>query len=92
MQAISQGFVTPREIDASVRRLLRPMFQLGLFDPPEAQPAFASYNWSQVATQAHRQLAIEGARQSLVLLQARSDAECRGVPLSAFVPFSLSVV
>ena len=66
--AIKDGLVTEQQLDASVRRLLRPMFQLGLFDPPAGQP-FTGFNWSHVGTAAHRQLALEGARQSLVLLQ-----------------------
>ena len=66
--AIAQGLVTHTQLDASVKRLLRPMFQLGLFDPPHVQPPWAFYNWSHVGTEEHKQLALEGARQSLVLL------------------------
>lgn len=71
-QAIEQGLVTERELNASVRRLLRPHFQIGLFDPVDGQP-WAKYNWSHVATPQHQQLALEAARQSMVLLSNPSD-------------------
>jgi beta-glucosidase-like glycosyl hydrolase len=41
-QAFTTGLLEEAELDASVRRLLRPMFQLGLFDPPALSP------WNQV--------------------------------------------
>jgi hypothetical protein len=44
------------------------MFQLGLFDPIEGQP-FTHYNWSHVGTADHKKLALDGARQSMCLLQ-----------------------
>ena len=67
-EAIDKGLVTEAMLNASVRRLLRPMFQLGLFDPPGNQ-SYTHYNWSHVGTAAHQQLALEAAQQSLVLLQ-----------------------
>jgi len=68
MAAIQAGLVAERELNASIRRLLRPHFQLGLFDPPAGQP-FTGYTWDDVDTPEHRQLALEAARQSIVLLQ-----------------------
>ena len=70
MQAMAEGLLTEDMLDASVRRLLRPHFQIGLFDPTEGQP-FLHYNWSHVGSPDHRQLALEAARQSIVLLQVR---------------------
>jgi hypothetical protein len=37
----------------------------GLFDPIEGQP-YSHLDWSNVATPAHQQLALESARQSMV--------------------------
>ena len=70
--AIAQGLVTEKELNASVRRLLRPHFQLGLFDPVESQP-WSHYGWSHVATPEHQQLALEAAHQSMILLQNPAD-------------------
>ena len=63
-QAIAEGLVTEKELNASVRRLLRPHFQIGLFDPVDGQP-WAKYNWTHVATPQHQQLSLEAARQSM---------------------------
>ena len=68
MQAVKAGLVTEKELNASVRRLLRPHFKIGLFDPIEGQP-WSHYNWSHVATPEHHKLALDAARQSMVLLQ-----------------------
>ena len=68
MQAVAEGLITEKEVNASVRRLLRPHFELGLFDPIEGQP-YVHLGWEHVATPEHQQLALEAARQSIVLLQ-----------------------
>jgi len=68
MQAVAEGLITEKEVNASVRRLLRPHFELGLFDPIEGQP-YVHLGWEHVATPDHQQLALEAARQSIVLLQ-----------------------
>ena len=85
--AIAGGLVTEQQLNASVRRLLRPMFQLGLFDPPDGQP-FTGYNWSHVGSAAHRQLALEGARQSLVLLQNGQNGETAAAAAAAVLPLT----
>eukprot|EP01051_Picozoa_sp_SAG22_P006314 SAG22_NODE_407_length_10957_cov_5.081691_7_plen_463_part_00 len=82
MQAISEGLVTEEMLDASVRRLLRPHFQLGLFDPAESQP-WSHYDWSHVGTTEHQQLALEAARQSIVLVQNPPTAAVGGATAAA---------
>eukprot|EP00912_Choanoflagellata_sp_UC4_P002392 UC4_evm6s1505 len=67
--AISDGLVTEEHLNASIRRLLRPHFLLGLFDPPSGQPDFTHFNLDNIATTAHKDLALDAARQSIVLLQ-----------------------
>src|SRR5204863_6276530 len=56
------------DIDRAVKRLFEARFRLGMFDPPERVP------WSKLSiadndTPAHRQLALEAARKSIVLLK-----------------------
>jgi beta-glucosidase len=66
--AADQGMVTEAEITQSVKRLFAARFRLGEFDPPE-QVAFAQIPMSVVDSPEHRALALEVARQSLVLLR-----------------------
>ena len=67
-EAIATGLVTEAMLNVSVRRMLRPLFQLGLFDPIAEQP-YTMLGWDDVGTAQARKLALDGARQSLVLLQ-----------------------
>ena len=68
LQAIRKKLFPRKVLDRSVRRALLLLFRLGLFDPPDRTP-FAQLGWGDVATPSHRKLALEGARQSVVLLQ-----------------------
>ena len=63
---VRAGRVPRRAIDAAVRRLLRAKFALGLFEDPFVDPARAD---SISGAEAHRPLALEAARQSIVLLR-----------------------
>ncbi len=67
-EAVARGLVTEAEIDRAVRRLFRARFRLGMFDQPERVP-YASIPLNVVDSTAHRSLALEAARQSLVLLK-----------------------
>ncbi|MCU0489922.1 MAG: glycoside hydrolase family 3 C-terminal domain-containing protein [Anaerolineales bacterium] len=67
-ESFERGLVSEAEIDRAVRRLFRARFRLGMFDPPERVP-FASIPLTVVDSTAHRSLALEAARQSLVLLK-----------------------
>jgi beta-glucosidase len=66
--AVENRLLSPAEVDLAVKRLFEARFRLGLFDPPESVP------WSKLTladndTPAHRQLALEAARKSIVLLK-----------------------
>ena len=67
-EAVRQGFISEAEIDASVKRLFRARFKLGMFDPAERVP-YASIPLSVVDSAPHRELALEAARKSVVLLK-----------------------
>lgn len=67
-EALKRGLVTEADIDRSLRRLFLLRFKLGQFDPPERVP-YRSIPISENDSPAHDQLALEAARQSLVLLK-----------------------
>jgi beta-glucosidase len=66
LDAFRRGIIPPPIVDSAVARVLRAKFTLGLFESPYARPDSAAY-WN--GHQEHRQLALEAARASLVLLR-----------------------
>lgn len=67
-QAVEQGLLTEAEIDVCLKRLYRARMLLGMFDPPEMVP-YASIPYEVNACDAHRQVALQAARESIVLLK-----------------------
>jgi beta-glucosidase len=68
VRAVQQGLVTEPEIDVALYYTLWTRFRLGLFDPAEKVP-YSKYTIKDNDTPAHGQIALEIARQSLVLLK-----------------------
>ena len=68
VNAVKQGQISEGEIDTAVKRLFEARFRLGLFDPPESVK-YAQIPFSENDSPAHRQLALEAARESVVLLK-----------------------
>jgi beta-glucosidase len=68
VEQVKQGKVPVAAINDAVRRLLREKFELGLFEDPYVDPARADEISGSAAT---RPLALEAARQAIVLLQNR---------------------
>ncbi|HEX6624749.1 MAG TPA: glycoside hydrolase family 3 C-terminal domain-containing protein [Pyrinomonadaceae bacterium] len=66
--AVKQGQISEGEIDTAVKRLFEARFRLGMFDPPELVK-YAQIPFSENDSPAHRQLALEAARESIVLLK-----------------------
>jgi len=56
------------EIDRAVKRLFEARFRLGMFDPPANVP-WSKLTLADVNTPANRKLALETARESIVLLK-----------------------
>jgi beta-glucosidase len=73
--AVRGGLVGEPDVDTSLARLLRARFRLGMFDPPERVP-YAATPIGENESPAHRALALEAARESIVLL-----ANGGGLPL-----------
>jgi beta-glucosidase len=68
VDAVKQGLIAESEIDTAVKRLFEARFRLGMFDPPELVK-YAQIPFSENDSPAHRQLALEAARESIVLLK-----------------------
>ena len=68
VKAVERGLITEAEIDRSVRRLFTARMRLGMFDPPERVP-YAQIPYSVNDCAEHRALALQAARESIVLLK-----------------------
>lgn len=68
LDAVTQGLLTEKDFDVSVKRLFTARFRLGLFDPPE-MVSYASTPDSEIDSDAHRAIALQAARESVVLLK-----------------------
>lgn len=67
-EAVRTGKITEQQLDTSLRRLLIGRFELGDFDPDE-QVEWTKIPMSVVASKEHKQIALEAAQQSIVLLK-----------------------
>jgi beta-glucosidase len=68
VEAVQKGLITEAAINTSVERLFRARIVLGIFDPPEMVP-YSKIPYSENDSVEHRQLALEAAKESIVLLQ-----------------------
>jgi len=66
--AVEKGLIDEATIDVNLGRLFAARFQLGMFDPEEMVP-YAKIPPEIVNCQKHRDLALEMARESIVLLK-----------------------
>ena len=67
-EAIEKGETSEATIDTAVFRLFKARFQLGLFDDPE-HVKWAHIPYDVVASPKHKQLTLQTARESIVLLK-----------------------
>ncbi len=68
VEAVHQGLISEAAIDSAVTRLFVARFRLGMFDPPD------SVRWARIPISvldqpSHRALALQAARESIVLLK-----------------------
>jgi beta-glucosidase len=68
LDAVNLGLCSEADVDRALRRLLRTRFRLGMFDPAERVP-YAAIPMDKVCCPEHRQLALESAAASCVLLK-----------------------
>ncbi|GAB2285654.1 hypothetical protein Dimus_020095 [Dionaea muscipula] len=74
---VTKKVIPIERIDDAVRRILRVKFALGLFEQPLADYSLAG----ELGSEAHRQLAREAVRKSLVLLKNGKPGEKPVLPL-----------
>ena len=67
-EAVKAGKISEQQLDSSLRRLLIGRFELGDFDPDELVE-WTKIPMSVVACKEHKQIALDAARQSIVLLK-----------------------
>jgi beta-glucosidase len=79
--SVQDGTVSLSRIDDAVRRILRLKFSLGLFADPFAREEFSD----RIGNPAHRAVARQAVRESLVLLKSENDA----LPLDASQPVAV---
>ena len=70
-KAIAKGLLSEKDLDQSLRRILKVRFRLGEFDPPEMVP-YNKISPAVIDSAAHRELALRTARESIVLLTNRN--------------------
>jgi beta-glucosidase len=73
-ELVNEGKVPESRVDDAVRRILRVKYQMGLFDKTATDPKLTE----AIGSAAHRKVARECVRQSLVLLKNANEA----LPLS----------
>lgn len=72
LKAYRQYMVSEADIDSAAYRILRGRMMLGLFDDPSQNP-YNQIEPSVVGCKAHQDLALEAARQSMVLLKNKDN-------------------
>ena len=77
VEAVKKGLVKEEEIDVSLKRLLAARFRLGDLDPDEIVE-WTSIDPKVIACDAHRQLAMKMARETMTLLMNKNKT----LPLS----------
>ncbi len=72
VDAVHQNLITEAEIDTALRRLFTARFRLGMFDPPSSY-AYGRISVSENNSAQHRQLSLQAARESIVLLKNQNN-------------------
>lgn len=84
LNAVHQGLLPEADLDRSLRRLFTARFRLGMFDPPSDVP-YSRITPAENDTEAHRQLALGMARESVVLLKNNNLLPLKHAPATIAV-------
>jgi beta-glucosidase len=68
LEAVEQALISEETITRAVERLFTARFRLGMFDPPEQVP-YAQIPYKVINAPEHQALALQAARESMVLLK-----------------------
>jgi beta-glucosidase len=71
VDAVHQNLITEAELNTALRRLFTARFRLGMFDPPSSY-AYGRIPISENNSSQHRQLSLQAARESIVLLKNKN--------------------
>jgi beta-glucosidase len=71
-EAVEDGLIDEATIDQAIKRLFTARFRLGMFDPPGEVP-YARIPYSVNDSPEHRALALQTARESIVLLKNEGE-------------------
>lgn len=89
-EAIKKGLLTEADVDSALTNTLTVQMRLGMFDgPPSAQP-YGHLGPADVCSPAHQDLALEAARQGIVLLKNHGDGPT--LPLSRIRHRTVAVI
>ncbi len=80
-RALEDRLISPADIDRAVARLFEARFRLGMFDPPASVP-WSKLTLSDVDTAANRKVALDAARESIVLLKNSPGSRTRSGELT----------
>ncbi len=72
LEAVEQGLISENAINRALKRLFAARFRLGMFDPPEQVP-YAQIPYGVINSPEHRALALQAARESIVLLKNENN-------------------
>jgi beta-glucosidase len=72
VRAVREDLISEEEINIAVKRLFTARFRLGMFDPDEMVP-YAQIPYEVNDCQKHRDLALQMARQTIVLLKNENN-------------------
>jgi beta-glucosidase len=72
VDAVAQGMVDEAVVDTAAYRLMLARFKLGMFDPSEIVP-YAQTPIDAIDSDEHQSLALQMARESIVLLKNEND-------------------
>lgn len=72
IKALRDGKITEKDLDTSLRRLLKGRFELGMFDPDDRVP-YSKIPYSVVESPKHIAQALDMAHKSMVLLKNKNN-------------------
>ena len=76
-EGLQKGLIKESDLDGHLRKTLAGRFDLGMFDPADMLP-WANIGPENISSEAHNALAVQAARESMVLLENKNSV----LPLS----------
>lgn len=87
-KAVQQGLLKEDDINGALANTLTVQMRLGMFDGEPSKQPFGNLGPRDVCTAAHQELALEAARQGIVLLKNRGPS----LPLSPRRHLTVAVI